>query len=204
MIRPREPRILNIDPPAKLKGTPQEQNLALLNPVNKQHLQQHPHESDTGSPHLQLRTRRPTCKSPRVMLSTSPRKPRETQSMYGIDNPDTMEYGTRCLIARRMVERGVRFVQLFMGGQPWDNHSSIRSELPKVCNRTDKPVAALIKDLKHRGMLDTTLVHWGGNRTTPGRSRKHQGRRSGPQRPRVLHVARRRRYQGGLHPRCHR
>ncbi|MFO1023258.1 MAG: DUF1501 domain-containing protein [Planctomycetales bacterium] len=161
VIRPREPRILNIDPPAKLKGTPQEQNLALLNAINKQHLQQHPHESDLEAriSSYELAARMQVAARDALDLS---QETRETQSMYGIDNPDTMEYGTRCLIARRMVERGVRFVQLFMGGQPWDNHSSIRSELPKVCNRTDKPVAALIKDLKRRGMLDTTLVHWGG------------------------------------------
>ena len=56
----------------------------------------------------------------------------------------------------------MRFVQLFLGGQPWDNHSSIRQALPAICRRTDKPAAALVKDLKQRGLLDTTIVHWGG------------------------------------------
>jgi hypothetical protein len=82
--------------------------------------------------------------------------------MYGLDDDATREYGARCLIARRLVERGVRFVQLFLGGQPWDNHSSIRSSLAGICRRTDKPSAALVRDLKQRGLLDTTLVHWGG------------------------------------------
>jgi hypothetical protein len=82
--------------------------------------------------------------------------------MYGLDNPETSEYGTRCLMARRLVERGVRFVQLFLGGQPWDNHTNIREGLPAICRRTDKPSAALVKDLKQRGLLDTTIVHWGG------------------------------------------
>ncbi|MEO1971092.1 MAG: DUF1501 domain-containing protein, partial [Pirellulaceae bacterium] len=81
---------------------------------------------------------------------------------YGLDDPATKEYGTRCLIARRLVERGVRFVQLFLNGQPWDNHSSIKTTLPAVCKRTDQPAAALVKDLKQRGMLDSTIVHWGG------------------------------------------
>jgi hypothetical protein len=85
-----------------------------------------------------------------------------TQQMYGIDQNETREYGTRCLIARRLVERGVRFVQLFLDGQPWDNHQSITSALPAVCKRTDQPAAALVTDLKQRGLLDTTLVHWGG------------------------------------------
>jgi hypothetical protein len=82
--------------------------------------------------------------------------------MYGLDQDATREYGTRCLLARRLVERGVRFVQLFLGGQPWDNHRSIRSELPAVCRRTDQPSAALVRDLKQRGLLDSTVVHWGG------------------------------------------
>ncbi|MCA9206159.1 MAG: DUF1501 domain-containing protein, partial [Planctomycetales bacterium] len=85
-----------------------------------------------------------------------------TQRMYGLDQNETREYGTRCLIARRLVERGVRFVQLFLGGQPWDNHSDIRGGLSAVCRRTDQPAAALVQDLKQRGLLDTTLVHWGG------------------------------------------
>lgn len=85
-----------------------------------------------------------------------------TLSMYGMDAPTTESYGRRCLIARRLVERGVRFVQLFIDGQIWDNHASISKELPVACSRTDKPVAALIKDLKQRGLLDQTLVLWGG------------------------------------------
>ncbi len=56
----------------------------------------------------------------------------------------------------------MRFVQLFLGGQPWDNHQNLRKGLPEICQRTDQPAAALIKDLKQRGLLDSTLVHWGG------------------------------------------
>ena len=85
-----------------------------------------------------------------------------TQKLYGLDDPLTREYGTRCLIARRLVERGVRFVQLFLGGQPWDTHSAIRTTLPPVCRQVDQPSAALVTDLKARGLLDTTVVHWGG------------------------------------------
>jgi len=66
------------------------------------------------------------------------------------------------LIARRLVERGVRFVQLFVNGQIWDNHESIRSGLAGCCRKTDQPAAALILDLKSRGLLDSTVVHWGG------------------------------------------
>ncbi|QDT90201.1 DUF1501 domain-containing protein [Gimesia algae] len=86
----------------------------------------------------------------------------ETQQQYGIDQPVTESYGRRCLIARRLVERGVRFVQLFINSQIWDTHSSIAANLKKACQRTDQPVAALLQDLKQRGLLDDTLVMWGG------------------------------------------
>jgi hypothetical protein len=86
----------------------------------------------------------------------------ETQRMYGLDRDVTRSYGRRCLIARRLVERGVRFVQLYINGQIWDNHNSLANDLKSACDRTDQPIAALIKDLKRRGLLDSTLVVWGG------------------------------------------
>ncbi len=85
-----------------------------------------------------------------------------TLAAYGIGREPTDSYGRRCLMARRLVERGVRFVQLFIDGQIWDNHTRIASELRGACERTDQPIAALLKDLKQRGLLDQTLVLWGG------------------------------------------
>jgi hypothetical protein len=85
-----------------------------------------------------------------------------TLSMYGIGEAPTDSYGRRCLMARRLIERGVRFVQLFIDGQIWDNHSKIATELKVACDRTDKPIAGLLKDLKQRGLLGQTLVLWGG------------------------------------------
>ena len=80
--------------------------------------------------------------------------------------PRTVEFGTRCLLARRLVERGVRFVQLYSGGGPvamqWDAHDDIDANHEKMCGLTDKPVAALLTDLKRTGLLDETLVVWGG------------------------------------------
>lgn len=93
------------------------------------------------------------------------RETEETRRLYGIDDAQTREFGTRCLLARRLVERGVRFVLLFSGGGPvsvqWDAHDDMVSNHEKMCRWTDRPVAALIKDLKRRGLLDTTLVIWG-------------------------------------------
>jgi hypothetical protein len=83
-----------------------------------------------------------------------------TLEMYGVNEERTKQYGTNCLLARRMVERGVRFVMLMHAS--WDHHSSINRGLERQCGATDKPAAALIKDLKQRGMLDNTLVVWGG------------------------------------------
>jgi hypothetical protein len=85
-----------------------------------------------------------------------------TQAAYGIGNAVTDSYGRRCLLARRLVERGVRYVQLFINSQIWDNHSGLEGGIRKACARTDQPVAALLADLKQRGLLDDTLVIWGG------------------------------------------
>lgn len=85
-----------------------------------------------------------------------------TLSMYGIDDKVTESYGRRCLIARRLIERGVRFVQLYINGQIWDNHGNLAVALKEACDRTDKPTAALLADLQERGLLDETLVLWGG------------------------------------------
>jgi hypothetical protein len=161
VLRPREPRILNLDPPPHLRGETQRQNLSLLDLLNRRHLESHPGESD-------LETRIRTYELAAAMQTTAKEaldvsnEPAHIKALYGLDQDPTREYGTRCLIARRLVERGVRFVQIFLGGQPWDTHTRIKSALPAICRRTDKPAAALVKDLKQRGLLDTTLVHWGG------------------------------------------
>ena len=85
-----------------------------------------------------------------------------THKMYGLDQPKTGNFGRRCLIARRLIERGVRFIQICTERQIWDNHSKLVSGLADCCRRTDQPVAGLLKDLKQRGMLDSTLILWGG------------------------------------------
>ncbi len=161
VLRPQEPRILNLDPPQQLAGPPQRQNLALLDRLNRRHLEQHPGESDLESRihSFELAAAMQTAAKEALDISSEPQYIRR---LYGLDEDATREYGTRCLIARRLVERGVRFVQLFLGGQPWDHHSGIRQALPAVCRRTDRPAAALVRDLKQRGLLETTLVHWGG------------------------------------------
>ena len=91
---------------------------------------------------------------------------KETQRLYGLDEPKTRELGGRCLLARRLVERGVRFVQLYHGGGPgnltWDAHGDIEENHQRMAGESDKPVAGLLKDLRRRGLLDDTLVVWAG------------------------------------------
>jgi uncharacterized protein (DUF1501 family) len=104
----------------------------------------------------------------------------ETQEMYGVGKPDTDDYGRRCLLARRLVEKGVRFVCVVAGGggadTEWDAHSNIESNHIKMAKLTDQPVAALIKDLKRRGLLDSTIVLWGGEFGRSPESEKGNGR----------------------------
>jgi len=94
------------------------------------------------------------------------RETKETQELYGLNDKRTEDFGRRCLLARRLVERGVRFVQLYAGGahndSNWDAHGDLEQNHNYHAGRTDKPIAALLKDLKRRGLLDETLVIWGG------------------------------------------
>ncbi|MCA9038915.1 MAG: DUF1501 domain-containing protein [Planctomycetaceae bacterium] len=161
VIRPQEPRIFNLNPPVHLQGEVQRQNMELLQKLNEKHLETHPGESDLEAriASYELAARMQEAATEALELS---QETKATLEMYGIGENATDEYGKRCLIARRLVERGVRFVQLFIAGQIWDNHTSLDASLKSCCLKTDKPSAALLKDLKQRGLLDSTVVHWGG------------------------------------------
>lgn len=103
----------------------------------------------------------------RMQLSASEaldlnRESQATLDLYGVGQRLTDSFARRCLLARRLVERGVRFVQVFMEEQPWDSHVDLKDNHRAACQRTDRPVAALLQDLKRSGLLDNTLVIWGG------------------------------------------
>ena len=161
VIRPQEPRILNLDPPPHLAGLPQERFLSYLDKMNREHLaaRQGEHDLSARIAGYELAARMQVAAKEALDLS---QESATTHKMYGMDQPETRDFGSRCLIARRLVERGVRFVQICTGNQHWDNHNDIVKRLPAVCKRVDVPSAALVKDLKQRGLLDTTLVQWGG------------------------------------------
>lgn len=161
VVRPQEPRILNLTPPQRLQGPAQARFLRYLDRLNRRHLQTFPGELDLEAriASYELAARMQTAASEALDLS---QESAATRRMYGLDQEATQNYGARCLIARRLVERGVRFVQVFTENQRWDHHNNIRSSLPSACQKVDKPSAALVTDLKQRGLLDSTLVHWGG------------------------------------------
>ena len=104
-------------------------------------------------------------------------EPESVRKMYGLDQGETRTFGTQCLLARRMAEQGVRFIEL--GHRGWDQHNNLRKRLKANADATDKPIAALIADLKERGMLDETLIVWGGEfgRSTFEQNDKSDGRR---------------------------
>jgi Protein of unknown function (DUF1501) len=129
--------------------------------LNRMHL-----ETRSGHPELEARISSFELAARMQMSATDAldlsQETPQTLEAYGIGEKTTDSYGRRCLMARRLVERGVRFVQLFINGQIWDNHKAIAKELPDACRRTDKPIAGLLQDLKQRGLLGETLVLWGG------------------------------------------
>src|SRR6516225_6256871 len=94
------------------------------------------------------------------------RETAETKALYGIDSPETNDFGRKCLLARRLVERGVRFIQIYSGGAHldanWDAHGDLMENHTLHAGETDRPIAALLTDLKQRGLLDSTLIVWGG------------------------------------------
>ena len=161
VVRPKEPRILNLDAPMSLKGEAQQRYLSFVQRLNQEHAAARPGETDLEAriQSFELAARMQVAAKEALDIS---QESEATKKLYGIDKPATQEFGTRCLIARRMVERGVRFVSIFTGNQTWDHHSSILTGLPTACMQVDQPAAALVLDLKQRGLLDSTIVHWGG------------------------------------------
>jgi hypothetical protein len=161
LIRPTEPHILNLDPPPSLAGEGQKRQLDLLKSFNEAHLANHPGELDLQAriASYELAAKMQTAAKEALDISN---EPAYIQKLYGVDDPKTRDYATRCLIARRLVERGVRFVQVLNSGQSWDQHGTLITALPANCLATDRPTAALVTDLKQRGLLDSTVVSWGG------------------------------------------
>lgn len=161
VFRPGKSPVPNLATPADITADARSRQHRLLRALNDDHLSRYPDNAELAAriSNFEVAARMQTAVPELLDIS---RETRATHRMYGLDNPETAEYGKRCLIARRLIERGVRFVQLFLSGQPWDTHSNNNAGLRKNCGRIDLPSAALVKDLKQRGLLDRTIVMWGG------------------------------------------
>lgn len=167
VIKPSAPQpIADLMPPkdaAFITKESEADGLALLDRINRRHAAENPGDSrlDARIASYELAARM-QLSAPEVLDLSG--ETSATKSLYGLDEKPTEEFGRRCLIARRMLERGVRFVQVWSGaGGPtnnWDNHANIQKELPPMAAATDKPTAGLLRDLKSRGMLDDTLLIW--------------------------------------------
>lgn len=160
-MRPGKTPILNLDTPKGIPARRQRNTLDLIQQLNREHL--------AGRVDDELSARMNAYELAFRMQSSAPeavdfsQESAETLSLYGIDNPATRDFGQRCLLARRMIERGVRFVQVYSGDtNGWDAHKDVLQNHGEHCAKTDKPVTALIKDLKRSGLLDDTLVVWCG------------------------------------------
>jgi hypothetical protein len=169
--------ILNLRPPEGISTQQQRNQLDLLTRWNSQFSAASPDNSElmarVASYELAFRMQAHAPQAVDLAPETE-----ETKRLYGLDDPRTEKFGRRCLMARRLVERGVRFVQVYSGGghtdDTWDAHGDVNSNHQVHCGETDKPMAGLLTDLKRRGLLDSTVVFWAGEfgRTPTGQNGK--------------------------------
>ncbi|OWK37500.1 DUF1501 domain-containing protein [Fimbriiglobus ruber] len=153
--------VAHLATPPDVSPVARRNQLDFLNDLNANYRRRHPGNTELEARlgHYELAAKMQTAVPEVLDLS---KETDETKRLYGIDNPKSAEYGKRCLLARRLVERGVRFVQIFLSGQPWDTHSKNAESLKGLCAMTDQPSAGLVLDLKRRGLLDSTIVMWTG------------------------------------------
>jgi hypothetical protein len=179
-MRPGDSPLLNLRPPKEITDKQQRATLDLVQQFNRDHL-----AARDGDDELAARIR--AYELAFRMQSTAPElvdlkdETEETQRLYGLDESHTKSFGQRCLLARRMIERGVRFVQVYSGDtNGWDAHSDVLQNHTQHCRATDKPVAGLLRDLKRRGLWDETLVIWGGEFGRMPMSEQGKGRDHNP------------------------
>ena len=164
-LKPQGEPIDNLTPPPELTDRRQRSQLDLLARLNQAHYDQHPAEKDLAAriESFELAYRMQTAAPEALAVE---QEPEHIQKLYGLDDKRCDHVAKQCLIARRMVERGVRFVQIYSGGmenqRSWDGHNDIAGNHRGFAEETDRPIAGLLSDLQQRGMLDHTLVIWGG------------------------------------------
>jgi len=173
MFRPGKKPVLNLNLPPHIDMKQRQRTLQLVRNLNEATLQTGDDELEARLKSYELAARMQT-RAPEIFDLRQETK--ETLDLYGVGQQPTDDYGRRCLMARRLVENGVRFTCVVSGGGPgnmqWDAHADIEENHLRKASETDRPVAGLLKDLKRRGLLDETLVLWGGEF---GRSPEAQG-----------------------------
>jgi hypothetical protein len=170
--------VLYLHPPGNDTG--QRAKLDFVQELNRRHRALRPddEELDARIAAYELAYRMQASAPEAVDLST---ETEETRRLYGLDEPHTERMGRNCLLARRLVERGVRFVQLYSGsGSKWDAHSNVEGNHGRYCRESDRPIAGLLHDLKRRGLLESTLVVWGGEFGRTPMSESGNGRDHNP------------------------
>ncbi len=172
--------IANLNAPKGSSPQKQREKLSLLQDFNRTFADRNPQQSELdariASYELAFRMQ---AEAPEAVDLT--RETAATKTLYGLEDKATATFGKNCLLARRLVERGVRFVQLYHGtGSKWDSHAGIESNHARLCQSMDKPVAGLLTDLRQRGLLDDTLVIWGGEFGRTPMSEKGNGRDHNP------------------------
>jgi hypothetical protein len=158
-LRPAGAPILDLNPPSGVSRRQQRANLDLLARLNTADRDRHPHHGDLAArmAAYELAFRMQTEVPDLLDLSREDKKMRD---LYGLGRPETDSFGRRCLLARKLVEKGVRFVQVYATG--WDSHDYLARSHAARIRAVDRPIAALLRDLKRRGLLDSTLVVWAG------------------------------------------
>lgn len=168
--------VLDLQPGWSMPAGAREDDLQFLAQLNARHRARHPHDAtlEARIRNYELAARMQLAASDALDLS---RESATVKSMYGLDQDVTRGYGTRLLLARRLVENGVRFIQVFPDkGNPWDSHTDLRKEIGTIAPKVDLPTAALIRDLKQRGLLDRTIILWTGEFGRLPVSQHSQGR----------------------------
>jgi hypothetical protein len=160
LFRSQGSPILNLRRPKEVADEDQRAQLDLLATLNGQHLSGHAGEPDLSAriQSFELAYRMQMEATDLVNFSN---ETRETHALYGLDRNVSRSFGGKCLLARRLIERGVRFVQVYSDGE-WDAHSDLAGNHTSHCAATDRPIHGLLADLKRRGLFDSTLVMWGG------------------------------------------
>lgn len=160
LFRAQGTPVLNLKRQPMITKKDQLAQLDLMAQLNDQHLQRHTGDAEFANRMQSFELAFRMQKEATEVVDLS-RETKETHELYGINNPRSQSYGSKCLMARRLVESGVRFVQVYSDGE-WDAHDNLEENHKHHCAATDVPIAGLLTDLERRGLLDSTLVIWGG------------------------------------------